>query len=199
MLKECHASSGRFWASSLIKRLRVTTGRPSRQTRSRKTRALRHAGGYKETDRSSVVAVVKFMTAGVMYWCAIMTKSHTMSWCPVQACQIRSVGRARPHCCSRLLSVYPRRLIALLDRTSGEHGIKTNAPKPQRCAIYTRKSPSTISISPSTRSIPSEKPARPISRARRTKAGCSSPRFDDVGLSGASLEGPALQAVLSAA
>ena len=64
MPKECHASSGRFWASSLIKRLRVTTGEPSRQTRSRKTRALRHAGGYKETDRNSVVAVVKFMTAG---------------------------------------------------------------------------------------------------------------------------------------
>ena len=63
-LRECRASSGRYWASSPIKRLRVTTGEPSRQTRSRKTRALRHAGGYKETDRNSVVAVVKFMTAG---------------------------------------------------------------------------------------------------------------------------------------
>jgi hypothetical protein len=47
-LRECRASSGRYWALSLIKRLRVTTGEPSRQTRSRKTRTLRHAGGYKE-------------------------------------------------------------------------------------------------------------------------------------------------------
>jgi hypothetical protein len=28
-LRECRASSGRYWASSLIKRLRVTTGEPS--------------------------------------------------------------------------------------------------------------------------------------------------------------------------
>jgi hypothetical protein len=53
---ECRASSGRYWASSLIKRLRVTTGEPSRQTRSRKTRTLRHAGGYKGTGWSDAEA-----------------------------------------------------------------------------------------------------------------------------------------------
>jgi hypothetical protein len=47
-LKECRASSGRYWASLLIKRLRVTTGEQSLQARNRKTRILRHAGGYKE-------------------------------------------------------------------------------------------------------------------------------------------------------
>jgi Amino acid permease len=47
-LKECRASSGRYWASSLIKRLRVTTGEQSLQARNRKTRILRPAGGYKE-------------------------------------------------------------------------------------------------------------------------------------------------------
>jgi hypothetical protein len=55
-LRECRASSGRYWASSLIKRLRVTTGEPSRQTRSRKTRTLRHAGGYKGTGWSDAEA-----------------------------------------------------------------------------------------------------------------------------------------------
>jgi hypothetical protein len=73
-LREYRASSGRYWASSLIKCLRVTTGEPPLQTRNRKTRTLRHAGGYKETDRSGAVAVVKFMTASVnagaiMHWC----------------------------------------------------------------------------------------------------------------------------------
>jgi hypothetical protein len=47
-LKECRASSGRYWASLLIKRLRVTTGEQSLQALNRKTQILRHAGGYKE-------------------------------------------------------------------------------------------------------------------------------------------------------
>ena len=47
---------GRYRASSPIKRLRVTTGEPSRQTRSRKTRTLRHAGGYKGTGWSDAEA-----------------------------------------------------------------------------------------------------------------------------------------------
>src|SRR5664279_4001611 len=47
-LKECRELSGRYWASSLIKRLRVTTAAQSLQARNRKTRILRHAGGYKE-------------------------------------------------------------------------------------------------------------------------------------------------------
>jgi hypothetical protein len=47
-LKECRASSGRYWASSLIKRLSMTTGAQSLQAQNRKTRILRHAGGYKE-------------------------------------------------------------------------------------------------------------------------------------------------------
>ena len=33
-----------------LKRLRVTTGEPPLQIRNRKTRILRHAGGYKETE-----------------------------------------------------------------------------------------------------------------------------------------------------
>ena len=57
--------------------------------------------------------------------------------------------------------------------------------------------PSIISTSPSTRSTPSAKPARPISRARPMRAGRLSPeRYDDGGLSGASLERPALQMLL---
>jgi hypothetical protein len=69
--------------------------------------------------------------------------------------------------------------------------MKPVTPKPQRCAIYARKSTEQISISSSTHSMPSGRPARLISRARRMRAGASSPnRYDDGGLSGASLDRP---------
>ena len=44
------AQEGTLRSTALIKRLRVTTGEPPLQTRNRKTRILRHAGGYKETE-----------------------------------------------------------------------------------------------------------------------------------------------------
>ena len=58
--------------------------------------------------------------------------------------------------------------------------------------------PSITSILRSTRSMPSARPARPISRARPTRAGGSSPTIMMMGpISGASLERPALQALLA--
>jgi hypothetical protein len=60
---------------------------------------------------------------------------------------------------SRRVHIFLDEIVKMLKQS-----MKPNAPKPQRCAIYTRSRPSIILVSPSTRSMLSEKPARPISR-----------------------------------
>ena len=75
--------------------------------------------------------------------------------------------------------------------------MKPVAPKPQRCAIYTRKS-TEHNLDLAFNSLDAQREAwRPISRAKPTRAGGFVPgRFDDGAFSGASLDRPALQDLL---
>ena len=75
--------------------------------------------------------------------------------------------------------------------------MKTNAPKPQRCAIYTRKS-TEHNLDLAFNSLDAQREACEAYIKSQAHEGWRlvQERFDDGGLSGASLERPALQALL---
>src|SRR5271163_2937783 len=75
--------------------------------------------------------------------------------------------------------------------------MKTNAPKPQRCAIYTRKS-TEHNLDLAFNSLDAQREACEAYIKSQAHEGWRliAGRFDDGGLSGASLERPALQALL---
>ncbi len=75
--------------------------------------------------------------------------------------------------------------------------MKPNAPKPQRCAIYTRKS-TEHNLDLAFNSLDAQREACEAYIKSQAHEGWRliAGRFDDGGLSGASLERPALQALL---
>ena len=67
------------------------------------------------------------------------------------------------------------RLALLRPQEPARHAMKKPVVRKLRCAVYTRKSSEEGLDRSSTRSMPSARPARPISPARRPRAGCSCP------------------------